>query len=60
MCFDPSPRDPDSITVAVSRAGIRDAVLALRCDTLRAIAACKDVPDKMAERPEPEQAEVRR
>jgi len=63
MCFDPAPRDPDTITVEVSHAGIRDAVLDLRCYTLRAVAACKDVLDRMAERPEPaagEQAEARR
>jgi len=50
MCFDPAPLDLDTVTVEVSRAGIRDAVLDLRCYALRAVAACKDVLDRMADR----------
>jgi len=62
MCFDPAPLDLDTVTVEVSRAGIRDAVLDLRCYALRAVAACKDVLDRMAERrhaAERRQAEAR-
>jgi hypothetical protein len=48
MRFDPSPHAPDTIVTVVDIRQVHDAVLSLRCATIRAIAAVNDVLDRMA------------
>jgi hypothetical protein len=56
MQLDAAPRSDFLIVTVVDMHQVRDAVLFLRCATIRAIAAAKDVLDRMAP---PSPAEVR-
>jgi hypothetical protein len=53
MPFDASAPAPDTITITVSVAAVRDAVVALRIETLRAIARCNDIADRLTPRSKP-------
>ena len=46
-------RAPDTITITVSAAALRDAALDLRIATLRSLALCRDILDRLADRREP-------
>jgi hypothetical protein len=53
MPFDAAPYAPATITTTVSTAAVFDAVLDLRIETLRAIARCNDIADRLKQRPSP-------
>jgi hypothetical protein len=52
MPFDAAPYALATITTTVSTAAVRDAILDLRIETLRAIARCNDIADRLKPRSE--------